>query len=230
MLCLLAASAGCAALSPGGGIDRAALAANETYGWNTSADVTVDVQTNHYEVVMGVENRSSVGLSAFERLNERRPLGLEAIAFRHPNGTVVHADAMAVETNGSHTAVRLPARTGQFAYRVAKPGKAVHMDTPRTGSYEVRLPPETHVRYPLLGRVQPGGYETTTADGRVHLAWEEVTADQVTVEYYLVRDLYLFAGLVALGLAGGAGVLVYFWLQLRRLRERRQAVDLERGE
>jgi len=223
--------AGCSALSPGGdGIDREALGANETYTWETSADVTVDVQTDHYEVVVAIENRSTVGLSAFERLNERRPLGLQAVAFRYPNGTVVRVAAMSVETNGSHTRVTLPASDGQFAYRVAKPGKAIHMDTPRSGTYEVLLPPETHVRYPLLGRVQPDGYETSTTDGRVHLRWADLTADQVTVEYYLVRDLFLFAGLVALGLSAGAAVLVYFWLQLRRLRERRQAVDLEDGE
>lgn len=229
-LALLVASAGCAALGPGGGgVDHQALAANGTYAWNTSADVTIDVGTGNYTTVMTVQNRSTVGLSAFQRLNERRPLGVEAIQFRYPNGTVVGADAMNVTQNGSATVVTLPARRGQFAYRVSKRGKAIHVATPRSGSYEVILPPDTQVRYPLLGRVQPGGYTATTADGRVHLRWTDLTAGRLDVQYYLVRDLWLFAGVVIVALLAAAAVLTYFWVQLTRLRKRRETVDLEEG-
>jgi len=228
-LALLVASAGCSALMPGGGeVDRAKLAQNATYDWDTRADVTLNVTSDHYYAVYRVENRSTLAFSGFERLNERRPLEIEAIAFQYPNGTVVGADAMAAEANDTHVAVTLPAERGRFAYRVPTRGKELHLATAAQGSYEVILPPNTRVRYPLLGRVDPGGYETSMQDGRVHVTWDEVTDDRVTVRYYLVRDFWIFAGLVLVGALAAVVGLTYFWLQLRTVRERARSVDVER--
>lgn len=228
---LLLATAGCSALSPGGGeVDRAALAENETYAWDTDADVTINVTGGHYKAVYRIDGRREVGLSEFQRLSDRRPLDVEAIQFRYPNGTVVDASAMDVERNDTHTAVTLPAEEGRFAYRVPMREKEFQVATAAEGSYEVILPPRTHVRYPLLGRVMPGGYETATEDGRVHIRWEEMTDDRLVVRFYLVRDLWIFGGIVATGIAGGIVGLTYFWLQLRGIRERRRIVDVEEGE
>lgn len=227
-LALLLLLAGCSALTPGGGeVDREALAEDETYAWNTSADVTINVTGDHYTAVYRVEGRETVALSEFQRLSDRRPLDVEAIAFRYPNGTVVGASSMDVERNDTYTVVTLPAEEGRFAYRVPKRGKEVHVATAATGSYEVVLPPRTHVRYPLLGRVSPGGYETATEAGRVHLRWNELTEDRLTVEYYLVRDLWIFGGVVAVGVGAGVVGLAYMWVQLRGIAERREIVDIE---
>lgn len=230
-LALLVLSAGCSALSPGGdGVDREALAADETYQWDTSADVTINVTGGVYKAVYRIDGRQTVALSEFQRLSDRQPLDVEAIKFRYPNGTVVGVSAMTVEQNGSHTVVTLPADEGRFAYRVPQRGKEIHVATAVEGSYEVILPPRTHVRYPLLGRVSPGGYETTTEDGRVHIRWDEVTDDRLVVRYYLLRDLWIFGGIVVAGLVAGVVGLTYFWLQLRGIKERRRVVDLEDRE
>lgn len=230
-LCLLLVAAGCASLGPGSGeVDRERLAENATYDWDTSADVTINVTGDHYHAVYRVENRSTLAFSRFERLNDRSPLDLGAIAFRYPNGTVVRAAAMSAEQNDTHVAVTLPAAEGRFAYRVPMRGKELHVATAASGSYEVVLPPDTRVRYPLLGRVEPGGYETSLEGERVHVRWTELTADRLVVRYYLVRDLWLFAGIVAVGAVGAVVGLAYFWRQLRGLRARRDSVDVERDE
>ena len=227
-LVLLVALAGCSALSPGGGeVDREALAANETYRWNTSADVTINVTGGVYKAVYRIDGREEVALSEFQRLSDRRPLDVAAIKFRYPNGTVVGASAFTVERNDSATVVTLPAEEGTFAYRVPMGGKEMHVATAVEGSYEVILPPNTDVQYPLIGRVMPGGYETTTQDGRVHVTWDEVTDDRLVVRFYLIRDLWIFGGIVAVGLVAGVVGLSYFWMQLRSIRERRQIVDVE---
>lgn len=225
---LLLLTAGCSALSPGGGeVDRAALAENATYQWNTTADVTIRVAGGYYKAVYRIDDRSTVALSAFERLSDRRPLDVSAIKFRYPNGTVVNASAMDAERNDTYTAVTLPAEEGRFAYRVPMRGKEVHVATAATGSYEVILPPRTDVRYPLLGRVSPGGYERTVVDGQVHLRWADLTDDRLVVEFYLLRDLYIFGGIVLVGVLAAMVGLAYMWFQLRGIRDRRQIVDVE---
>jgi hypothetical protein len=230
-LVLLLVTAGCSALSPGGGeVDRQALAANETYRWDTSADVTINVTGGAYHAVYRVDGRREIALSEFQRLSDTRPLDVEAVQFRYPNGTVVGASAMTVERNDSATVVTLPAEEGRFAYRVPKRGKEVHMATAVSGSYEVILPPNTDVKYPLIGRVMPGGYETATTDGRVHVRWDDVTDDRLVVRYYLVRDLWIFGGMILVGAVAAVVGLSYFWMQLRGIRERRQIVDVENRE
>lgn len=230
-LVLLLTTAGCASILPGGeSVDEERLAEDASYDWDTDADVTINHTGGDYRAVYRVENRSSLAVSEFQRLDDRAPLPIAAIAFRYPNGTVVGAEAMTVEANGTHTVVTFPAAEGQFAYRVDVRGKEVHVATAVDGSYEFITPPSTRVRYPLVGRVTPDGYETTLVDDRVHIRWDDLTDDRIVVRFYLVRDFYIFAGLLAAGAAGAVVGLAYFYLQLRSLRERRDAVDVERGE
>lgn len=231
-LCLLLVTAGCSALTPGGGeVDRERLAEDASYDWNTTADVTINVTQGYYHAVYMIDNRSRIALSRFHRLSDHRPLPLGAVAFRYPNGTVVGADAMAFERNRTHVTVTLPAEEGRFAYRVSRQGKRIRIPTAVTGSYEVILPPNTDVRYFLLGRVVPDGYDRYTENGRVHLVWEgedAITGDRVVVRFYLQRDLWIFGGLLAVGATAALVGLSYFWLQLKALRQRRDAVDIER--
>jgi transposase-like protein len=65
------------------------------------------------------------------------------------------------------------------------------------------------------------------ADGRVHLRWDAVSRDRIVVEYYLERDLVIFTAVLAVASLAILGDLVFFWLQLRTLRERRDQVALE---
>ena len=70
------------------------------------------------------------------------------------------------------------------------------------------------------------GVVPVPADAR-DLSWDEVRGDRIVVRYYLVRDLYLFGGLTAIGAVLGAVGLSYFWLQLRTIQRRREEVGLD---
>lgn len=228
LLVVLAATAGCTGAFGGGGIDRTALAANQTYDWDTSANATLSVQRDGVLAVYAVESRSTVEVYAFQRFNNERAITPGAVRFRYPNGTVVGPEAMSFSRANSRTVVELPANEGQLAMTLPKSGKRVRLPVLVEGSHELVLPRNAEVRYFLLGRVVPPADERFVGtDGRVHLVWDEVGRNRLVVEYYLDRDLAIFAVVAALASLLTVGGLVYFWLQLRELRERRQQVAWE---
>lgn len=227
-LVALAVLAGCTGPFGSGEVDREALSANETYDWDAPADSTLTIERDGILAVYAVANRSSVEVYGFQRFNNERAIDPVALRFRYPNGTVVGPEAMTVSKADGRTTIGLPAAEGQVAMTLPKTGKRVRIPVVAEGSHEVVLPENAHVRYFLLGRVAPRADDRFVGpDGRVHLRWEEVTGDRLVVEYYLERDLVIFATVLTVGSALLVGGLVYFWLQLRELRERRQQVAWE---
>lgn len=225
LLLVLVASSGCLSFFGGNEVDRERLAADRDYDWSTDANTTVTVDQSEVRVVYAVANRSSIEIHGFERFNNERPVDPIALRFRHPNGTVVGPDAMTVTKSRSATTIELPADAGRVALTLPKQGKRVRLPVVVEGSHEVVLPAGARVRYWLLGRVvPPADSRTLEDDGRVHLRWEAVERESLIVEYYLERDLLIFGSLVAVGLVALAAVLGYFYLQLKTLRERREAV------
>lgn len=230
-LVLLVVLAGCT--SPfGGGIDTGRADQEVAYDWETTANTTLTVEGDRILAVYRLSNRSTVEIYGFQRFNNERPLDPIGVQFRYPNGTVVGPAAMNFSTANSRTVIELPARDGQLGLVLPKTGKRVRTPVVVEGSHEVVLPENAHVQYYLLGRVVPPADERVEeADGRVHLRWSAISGDQLVVEYYLERDLVIFAAVLALAGLGILGGLVYFYLQLRTLRERRQqvAVDEDAG-
>lgn len=228
VLALLAVTAGCANPFGGGDVDQEALAENETYDWNTTAATTLTIEKNHVHAVYTVENRSTIEVYGFRRFNNERPVDPVALRFRYANGTVVGPESMDVSKTNSRTAIELPADEGQVAMKLPKNGKRVRLPVVVEDSHEVILPENADVKYFLLGRVSPRADERVEGpDGRVHLRWDEVSNERVVVEYYLDRDLVIFAAVLSLGSVLLVGGLVYFWLQLRTLRDRREQVAWE---
>lgn len=223
---LLSVNAGCAAFGPGD-VNRDQLAANATYEWDTQADVTYTLKGSQFKAVYRITNQSKLEIYRFHRLNNERPVDPVAVRFRFPNGRVVGPDAMEFEKTQSRTVISLPTDDGKLAMSLPKNGKRIRTPAVIDGDYEVILPENGRVRIPMLGRVVPRGYERTMEDDRVHLYWESVDGDRVVVRYYLVRDLYLFGGLLALSLLILVGGIAFFWLQLKNLRERREAVAID---
>lgn len=227
-LAFLALLAGCTSPFGSGEVDQAALAQNQTYDWDTSANSTLTVESDGIRAVYTLENRSTLEVYGFQRFNNKRPIDPVGLQFRYPNGTVVGPESMAVSKANSRTTIELPASAGQVALTLPKTGKRVRVPVVVDGSHEVILPQNAQVKYFLLGRVAPRADQRFEGpDGRVHLQWEDVSGDRVVVEYYLERDLFLFAAGLTLGSFILVGGLVYFWLQLRSLRERRQQVAWE---
>ena len=211
----------------GGVVSEEELAEDATYDWETNATVTVDVDGSSYQAVYQIRDRSSVELYHLGTLGGEEPIPIRAIQFRYSNGTVANASAMDVAEQNSRTVVTFPEDEGQFAYTANSPSGDLFFPVVTNGSYEVILPPGTRISAPIIGAAQPGGYEKTVNEDRVHLFWESPSADEINVTYYLERDLYIFGGLIALlGLVALAGV-VYFRYQLRNLEEERESSGLD---
>lgn len=223
---VLVVLAGCSAFGPGE-VNRERLGADASYTWDTRANVTFTLEQTQYKAVYRIENQSTFEIYRFHRLNNRRPVDPAGVRFRYPNGNIVGPDQMEFEKTQSGTVITLPAKDGKLAMSLPKNGKRIRAPAVLEGDYEVILPENARVGIPMLGRVVPRGYERTMVDGQVHLYWESVQGDRVVVRYYLVRDLYLFGGLLALSTVILIGGVAFFWLQLKTLQERREEVALD---
>jgi hypothetical protein len=212
-LLVLVATAGCA-----GGIDEEALAENETYDWSTDANATYNITGTEYHAVHRVEG--PVELYRSDDVGGERPLSISAVKFRHPNGTVVGAERIEVEEQGSRTVVT-PPDNGTLGYTAANRPKRFSTPVVVEGSHEVVLPERMRIGVPVLGVIQPGGAERQVVDGRVHLRWAS-PGGGIELRYYLQRDLYLFGGLLAGLGALGVGGMVYLYRQIRQLQRRRE--------
>lgn len=217
---------GCTALSPGE-VDQSQLEEDVSYEWNTTANVSIDVGSSRYKAIYQVDNRSTIELFQYHEFNNERPIDPIGVKFRYPNGTVVGASAFDVEKTRSRTIVTLPASSGSFAYSATKTGKQLRVPIVADGSHEMVLPVNARVRYPLVGRVVPRDFERSMRGDRVVISWADPSGRQLSVRYYLVRDLWIFGGLLAIGIAAIIGVISYYWLQLRVLQERREAAERE---
>lgn len=222
----LLALAGCT----GGVVTDTALNESATYDWDTEATGTIDVGTDSYKAVYVLDNTSEIELFHRGELGGDEPLPIRAIKFQYPNGTVVNASAMNVTETDSRTVISFPQSDGRFAYSARSRTGEVSIPVGMEGSYEVILPPGARIRVPIISSVRPGGYDQTLQDDRVHLQWDRVDSDVITVSYYLQRDLYLFSGLLGLLALISLAGLMYFRRQLSQLahrRETREPDDIE---
>ncbi|AAG19233.1 MULTISPECIES: DUF5803 family protein [Halobacterium] len=229
----LAVTAGCAGF---GGPQSAAtpsdeqLAQNATYEWSHTAPVAVNMSRDTYTVVASVTDRQNVTIGRPAGRGDAAPTDISAVAFRHPNGTVVGSDAINVSTTDSALVATFPATNGTFAYTAPADGSQTVIPVVVNGSHSVTLPRGMRASLPIISSVQPGGYDRRIDDDRVRLAWDSVPADRIRISYYSQRNAMLFAGLaVLLGLVGAGGV-IYYRLQIRQLESERVAseVDLEK--
>ncbi|MFC4450382.1 DUF5803 family protein [Halorussus aquaticus] len=225
---LLAATAGCTGIFGGDQISEKRLAgdSNATYNWNNSAAVTLNVTGGEYKAVYTFSNRSELSLFERESLGERTPVPIGTVRFRYPNGTVVSLGQEHVQKKKSKTVVSLPADSGKLAYTADHRGKSFSTPVYVEDSYEVILPKGMRVGTPILSQVRPTADDTTTIDGRVHLTWAEVTADNVVVRYYLARDLTIFVGIIGASILVALLGVAYFRLQIRQLEREREEMGL----
>lgn len=211
----------------GGVVSEEELAEEASYDWETDAAATINVTGSDYRAVMTLDNQSTVELYHVAEIGGEEPLAIRAVQFRYPNGTVVNASSIDVEEADSRTVVELPAADGQFAYTTRSASGELFVPIAVNGSHEVMLPPGTKISAPFIGVAEPAGYDSTLRGERVHLYWDTVDGDTITVSYYLERDLFLFGGLIGLVLfIAGAGWL-YFRYQLRNLEAEREDVGLD---
>jgi hypothetical protein len=227
-LALLAATAGCAGVFGNDQFSEKRLAgdANATYEWNTTADVTLNITSGQYQAVYDFSNRSQLKIYQRESLGEEAPVRVETVRFRYSNGTVVTLNQSQVRRTDSRTVFALPSREGKLAYTAPHRGKSFSTPTYVEGSYEVVLPAGMRVGTPILSQVRPNADTKDQIAGRVHLHWGELTGDNLTVRYYLARDLLIFGGIIAAGVVIALLGLAYFRLQIRQLEREREEMGL----
>ena len=236
-LVLIALTAGCSAFGPG---DLSSETIDgppaDEYAWDANATAHVDVLTNSTFTAVYELNQREVKLYRNDGFGGRTPLSVEAIRYRYPNGTVVNGTTVearggAIDRNRKVVTVNVPGDApagGQLAFTADSTPKRFALPVFLEGSYEVVLPADRKIDFPVFGTVRPGGYEATLGeDGRTHIRWNEVTARSIVVQFYLQRDLYIFAAIAA-GLAVvGIGGVLYYRRQIDRLKEQRQEMGLD---
>lgn len=211
------------------------LTGDASYRWDRNASAAYDLSRSSYAAVYDVTNRTSLSVHDRDALGTESPIRIRALQFRFPNGTVVNATQanLSATLGQRRTTISLPARDGEVGYTAPRSGKQFSIPVAVPGPQEIRLPPGARVGVPVLSQVNPGGYETTVADGRMTVRWPNRTGGTLSVHYYLQRDLLLFSLLVLVALALGVGGSAYYLRQIRRLERRREAVgdgDDESGD
>jgi len=236
-LALLALTSGCLGFGTGP-VSEDTLDSDpaEPYNWETNRTVHVTVQENtQFRAVMEV-NQSTIDLFRRDGFGGSNPLSIQAVRYRYPNGTIVTGSELRerggeVRETRDETVVDLPpgAAGGRLAFTSGGTPKRFTLPTYVDGTYEIVLPENREIDFPVFGQVSPGNYETARDDrGRVQIAWaESVTADTVSVRYYLQRDLYIFAGILGVILVVGAGGLLYRRRQIERLHQQRTDMGLD---
>jgi hypothetical protein len=235
----LAATAGCFGF--GGGpvsneqLDEDPVAA---YQWNASTDHYVEVTANaRFAAVYTVPaNRTTVELYRNDGFGGRNAIPVSAVRYRYPNGTVLTGSAFAArggEVRRTRDAVVVTPPTdgpggGKLAFSSSSTPKRFTLPVFVEGTYEVVLPPDRDVSFPILGSVRPGGFETTDVGDQVHIRWSEpVTSRALVVQFYLERDLTIFGAAVAVLLVVGAVGVLRYQREIRRLEEQREELGLD---
>lgn len=221
----LVALAGCGGF--GSVTSEEGLNEDADYDWDTEADATIEITDGEYEAVYTIENRSTIRLYEATRYGDDNPIDVRAVQFRYPNGTVVGAEELEIEETRSEVTVHLPAENGQLAFKSDSRSRNFATDTFVEGSYEVILPPGYRIDNFVLANVRPGGYETEIVDDQVHIHWDEMNADAISVRYYMERDVYLFGGLIVVASIGAAIAGAYVYRQMQDLRRKREEAGLD---
>ena len=213
----------------------------EPYAWNATTDVRITVTQNAKFQGVYELNKSTIELYRRDGFGGQNALDVSAVRYRYPNGTVVNGstiEARGGEIRRTRDAVVVTTPSGatsggQLAFTASSTPKRFSLPVYVEGSYEVVLPPDRRVDFPLFGSVSPGGSTTEIdADGQVHIRWNEVTARSVVVQFYLQRDLTIFGGVVAFLAVVGVAGLFYYRRQIEALQEQREelGLDVEQGD
>ncbi|KAB1188747.1 MULTISPECIES: DUF5803 family protein [Haloferax] len=239
-LALLLVTAGCLGGTSSVSNDRLDTDPDASYAWDAETDAHITVQENgRFRAVYEV-NSSSVELYRFDGFGSRTPLSVESLRYQYPNGTVVNGSELKarggdVTQNNRITNVTLPSDAdsdGKLAFTSSSTPKRFSLPVFVEGSYEVILPPDRRVDFPIFGSVRPQGYQTELVGDQLHITWNNVSDGSVVVQFYLQRDLGIFAAVAAVSLLiGGAGIL-YYRRQIEALREQREelGLDVEGGD
>jgi hypothetical protein len=225
LLALVAAS-GCVTPFSTGQLSEERLSEPAAYDWNTSAAATIELTTNDtYRAVYTVDG-DTFAVYRTDGLNRDRSVRVRSVRYRYPNGSTITIPAANTTVSQERTTISVPNGTGQLAYVAESRAKRFSTPVLVNGSHTIVLPPGRDVSNPVFGAVRPNA-DRVTRNGQVRLHWERVERDSITVRYYRTRDVGLFLGLAVLAGLLAALAVGYVYLQIRRLRRRREELGLD---
>ncbi len=216
----------------GGEINEDQLTSEQEYQWDSNATTTINlsVSKDSYAAVIKLEDQSELEIYEEDTFRGETSVPIEALQFRFTNGTVVnatHPQLRAVK-NRDETLIELPAENGSVGYTAPRSGKGWTGPTLVSGSVEMQLPEGTRVGLWGLSRANPNPDQNTVENDRTILGWDDVEqGDPISVRYYLVRDAYIYGGLLALVVSLGIGGVTYYYRQVRRAQRKREDVGLD---
>ncbi len=205
------------------------LSESANYTWESDAAASYTLERSSYSAVYNLTNRTTLSVNNRDALGVESSIGIRALQYRFQNGTVVNGThpGLNASRDQGQTTIGLPARDGQVAYTASRNGKQFAIPVAVPGAQEITLPPGTRVGIPLLSQVSPGNYSTSVTDGRMTIRWANRSDGSLNVQYYLQRDLLLFAVLLVVGLVGGVGGSIYYLRQIRQLEAKRAEVGFD---
>ncbi|QSW98107.1 DUF5803 family protein [Haloterrigena alkaliphila] len=228
---LLVTTAGCSMF--GGGISDEELDQDQEYDdlRDSDADVAIDVETGslisngEFRAVYDLEEQEELSLYR-SNLYSDQALDIHSVRYWYPNGTEVTGSELDIEQGQSSTDVRVPDGNGTLAFSGEAGRKTFGLPAYVEGSYEITLPAGHRTSNFIFGDVTPNGYEREVVDDSERLTWDELDSD-ISLRYYLTRDIPLFVGLVgAVALIGGAGI-GYYYREVKRLKAQREELGLD---
>lgn len=230
--------AGCLGYVTGGGeIDDSTLDREpaEPYEFGSDRDgLLIVTQESEYRAVYDVDGREQVRLYQETGYGTEEPIELHALRVRYADGEVVNGSTFRahggeVERTPDEVWVRFPddLEVEKLAFTAPSTPKRFVATVPVEGSLEVALPPERRVDFFLFGNVAPGGYETEVRGDTQHVVWEEFSGDRVIVQFYLQRDLWIFAAAFAIAAVIAVAGVSYYRRRIERLEAQRKEMGLD---
>ena len=231
-LLVLLALSGCTALFGPGEPNPERLNQSANYTWEADANVTITIEKNSFQGVYNVGNRSELRVYQSDALGQDSYLQVSAVQFRYENGTVVNNshDGLSVSQTRERTILTVPNNTsGQVAFTAPRQGKQFSTPVFVEGPTNVTLPPGARVGIPLLSNVSPPASSRSVTDNRMTLTYDNVTAGNMNVRYYLQRDILIFGSIFGGAIVFGTVGVIYYWRQIQQLRKTREetAIDID---
>jgi hypothetical protein len=224
--------------------------------YNVTTDPLLSFSADEYQAVITVQNQSTLSIHRESLLRGDQPVAIEALQFEFPNESAVnetrenvtvinrtadgpvvdarHPNLTAIEQS-DETEIRLPTDNGTVGYTAEWGGagglgsgpRTWRVRTPVEGSHNVTMPEGARTDIPLLSSTAPGGHSTSVENDRERLHWDDLSSNTISLRYYLLRDLYIFGGLLVIGITVGLGGATYYYRQIQQAREKRQEVGLD---
>jgi hypothetical protein len=243
-LAALTLTAGCLSFFTGTSISDETLDAQPVaeYDWDADADAHIELTEDAQFTAVYRVNTTEMTLYRRDAFGGREPISASAFRYRYPNGTVINGSAFDehggdVTKSRDEITVTFPTDgptdgSARFAFSAESTPKQFSLPVYVEGSYQVLLPPNRRIEVPILGRATPSGYDTTDVGDRTLIRWESVTTNTVSVQYYLQRDLVVFAVILTVASVVAVVGALHYQRQIRRLQRRREEVgpDVDTGD